>query len=96
MVLHPISFPNSNISSPLHSFLEETSQCLKDIVLGQDPRLSLEFRPVCDDDGLYHQVQCSVHLKKCWCVDRQTGHKISDAYHSEDGFHCTPPNGKVK
>lgn len=62
-------------------------------MLGQDPRLSLEFRPVCDDDGLYHKVQCSIHLKKCWCVDRSTGHKISDAYHSQDGFHCTPPNG---
>lgn len=69
----------------------DKSQCAKDIMLGQDPRLSLEYRPICDDDGLYHSVQCSIHLKKCWCVNRLTGHKVGDAYKGQDGYHCTRP-----
>lgn len=39
-------------------------------------------------------IQCSVHLKKCWCVD-QSGHKIADAFNNHDGKHCKEPKGKL-
>ncbi|EDO43452.1 predicted protein [Nematostella vectensis] len=67
------------------------SQCNKDLVLGADPRLRLEFRPRCDPNGAYHRVQCSIHLDKCWCVDTETGHKIADAYKADGGMHCNAP-----
>lgn len=70
------------------------TQCQRDRLLAGDPRLRLEFLPKCNDDGSYHMIQCSVHLKKCWCVD-QSGHKIADAFNNHDGKHCKEPKDKL-
>lgn len=70
------------------------TQCQRDRLLAADPRLRLEFLPQCKGDGSYHMIQCSVHLKKCWCVD-QSGHKIADAVDGYDGKHCKEPKDKL-
>ena len=60
--------------------------------------MKLAFLPKCDADGSYHVIQCSIHVSRCWCVDRQTGHKVADALTTEgvDTMHCTPPEGELE
>lgn len=67
---------------------QNITQCFRDRILANDPRVLLEFLPRCDANGLYHKLQCSIHLDKCWCVD-QSGHKIADAFDGHQGKHCS-------
>jgi len=66
---------------------KKSTQCQQDRILSRDPRLKLEFLPRCNADGSYHVIQCSVHLSKCWCVDK-SGHKVADAVDGDKGKHC--------
>lgn len=76
------------------SLPSENTQCQQDRILSRDPRLKLEFLPRCNADGSYHVIQCSVHLSKCWCVDK-SGHKVADAVDGDKGKHCqSKPKGK--
>ena len=76
------------------SLPSENTQCQRDRILSRDPRLKLEFLPRCNADGSYHVIQCSVHLSKCWCVDK-SGHKVADAVDGDKGKHCqSKPKGK--
>lgn len=36
-----------------------------------------EYRPQCDDDGMFTQIQCHGSTGNCWCVRPETGEPVS-------------------
>lgn len=51
------------------------SLCLSLLRQGENQRLPVNFRPSCDDDGDFTEVQC--HNASCWCVDIISGQPVS-------------------
>lgn len=69
------------------------TKCQKERATSNDPRRRHEFRPVCNEDGSYHKVQCSVELTTCWCVN-QYGKKTLDVVDGANGLQCFQPKGR--
>ena len=68
------------------------TKCEKERVLSPDPRKKNAFRPVCDEDGSYHEVQCSIQHDTCWCVNKY-GKKTLDVFDGTNGLRCFKPKG---
>lgn len=47
------------------------------------------YRPHCDQDGLFTEIQCHEHY--CWCVETDTGRPTSDMvpFENSDDLPCT-------
>jgi len=58
------------------SCIEEREKVGKSFLLGA-------FKPKCNDDGSYQQIQC--HERHCFCVDKETGVQI-DGSAMKDGI----------
>ena len=62
----------------LSLFSEKLSQCEKDRAIASEPTSFDMFKPECNSDGSYKEVQCFQHTaygKWCWCAD-QLGQEI--------------------
>lgn len=62
-------------------------------MLSADPRKKHSVRPVCDEDGSYHEVQCSLEHDTCWCVNKY-GKKTLDVIDGANGLRCFAPKGR--
>ncbi|XP_028408412.1 uncharacterized protein LOC114530983 [Dendronephthya gigantea] len=81
-------------SSKMKVSLKETelrqTRCEKERLLSADPRKKRAFRPTCDEDGSYHDVQCSIEHDLCWCVNKY-GKKTLDVIDGSNGLRCFAP-----
>ena len=68
------------------------TKCEKERILSADPRKKHQFRPVCNEDGTYHEVQCSIEHDTCWCVNKH-GKKTLDVLDGANGLRCFAPKG---
>ena len=69
------------------------TKCEKERILSADPRKKHQFRPVCNEDGTYHEVQCSIEHDTCWCVNKH-GKKTLDVLDGANGLRCFAPKGR--
>lgn len=52
------------------------------------------FRPSCEEDGSFSEVQCHGSTGYCWCVDVESGQPVSNGARGEPSCgHCTRDNG---
>lgn len=69
------------------------TNCQLDQVLAKNPTVSKSFSPLCDEKGMYEEVQTDLHSNQrvYWCVEKTTGKRTSDMKSNIHNLSCVKP-----